>query len=1168
MFTKTSMSDVSSKVSGISPSSSILQNKNGNSKLTNFGSKLKQQVIQPKAIETSDSEYEDKSDDEDSTDGTWQPTKGSTDDLHKSSGLSAGDTSKWNAEEQAAVLNFYGLDTLFPRKWVNDPSLALVTTPMSSNASNPLALGSESPTKLVQTQRVTPDGRLDTSDPLGIKETILRRGKRRESTAFQPGVPSIFISEKSFDPNLFLKEVHRLTLYKEFEQGAVHLKMSIEQRNEIIKGLVKKHFAKFVSAKGTIDTFYREMCQKNLVSSSNYGIAPFAKALEELESNANNLYGPVLGRRSNGDKIRITLGILEGWKFFFNLPSSLIDQINKDKYDGAVRDYKKGKYLMHSSFSDVVQPGKDFRGTKDSSALLPKTHQAVFEKVWNEVERIVGQFRTELFAKLGDSSNSVDAQEKLISYLVDLDSEKSPIMCFLERQYLWLVDKIKDCHKTYISKLYGVRQAFPSRCNVGQNYDTLTSFLNQDTQNESDDKVAEHKSNNEGSSMGINTNNQKAPIAFRRSTDYLSLYDLKQGLSQSIFHNFELLFSNNDDAQAWKLTLRFIQEVCSLLCSRLPDFCRICKLYIDGKLSKTKANDSNRKATQASRIQMVDKIFKSITDLIAAILEDTFGLKMSFSELILMLETQDMSKGNFQDNDTPQDTPPINIQGISIDTLNTDTKRGSESNANKFDAVFEECLIHLEPLAVSHHPSRFAHLISHPLIATHYSTKIVSVLSQMYSEIRHLLFIREDAAISGLSIALTQSQNRLVECICEGFQTTSAQFYMYEDWSYEANSAMSTRSTESVLSDSTSMVKLFYRLSKFLVRTLGYIHSALFYPSTTETLGTVTNTSQLSKESRGYTAITTSRQSMVDKIKFACFESQYLFLDGLQCLATQQSIDNSSFVRLDEQYSVIHPQWVSGNFGTRLPFSSKNADSRWTNKKNRKLIMHSIETRSFVILGNLAFIKTVFIPKMSNMLEQKLRTLVRTEVKSLCDTVDYLDSLLVKNYVRRQMITIKPLLESGILSSGLDWQTLAKTQDVRSYCHQVLLHLVLVHAAISEVSKSHVQRIMSEMLLSLSNCILMAYRSVDSFSTSGMLQATLETEFFHHTLKAYDTPETISVMGMIYDTVERSTVRADQSQTLLNDALLRVKGYLQQSKKSTEVQFACFRDGTNAERDD
>jgi exocyst complex component 2 len=65
---------------------------------------------------------------------------------------------------------------------------------------------------------------------------------------------SIFISEKTFSPKIFLKEVHKNTDFKELEQGVIRLKQSIAERNETTKGLVKKHFAKFVNAKSIIDS--------------------------------------------------------------------------------------------------------------------------------------------------------------------------------------------------------------------------------------------------------------------------------------------------------------------------------------------------------------------------------------------------------------------------------------------------------------------------------------------------------------------------------------------------------------------------------------------------------------------------------------------------------------------------------------------------------------------------------------------------------------------------------------------------------------------------------------------------------------------------------------------------------------------------------------------------
>lgn len=71
------------------------------------------------------------------------------------------------------------------------------------------------------------------------------------------------------------------------------------------------------------------MRAKNLISREDYGIAPFLKEAIQMENEAHALYGPVLERRAKADKIRITLSILEQWKFFFNLGSSIREMVRK-----------------------------------------------------------------------------------------------------------------------------------------------------------------------------------------------------------------------------------------------------------------------------------------------------------------------------------------------------------------------------------------------------------------------------------------------------------------------------------------------------------------------------------------------------------------------------------------------------------------------------------------------------------------------------------------------------------------------------------------------------------------------------------------------------------------------------------------------------------------------
>lgn len=65
--------------------------------------------------------------------------------------------------------------------------------------------------------------------------------------------PSLLIISKNFDPCVYLLKVQQDATFKQLEQGVDKLKVGIQQRNDVMKNLVKTHFAKFVSAKSTID---------------------------------------------------------------------------------------------------------------------------------------------------------------------------------------------------------------------------------------------------------------------------------------------------------------------------------------------------------------------------------------------------------------------------------------------------------------------------------------------------------------------------------------------------------------------------------------------------------------------------------------------------------------------------------------------------------------------------------------------------------------------------------------------------------------------------------------------------------------------------------------------------------------------------------------------------
>lgn len=149
----------------------------------------------------------------------------------------------------------------------------------------------------------------------------------------------------------------------------------------------------------------------------------------EAAQKANQVFLPVLENASRAQKLRTTLGVFERSKFFFNLPSFIIESVEavgcsfqisayqshlcrQGRYDVAMRDYKKGKYMLESRSNQLLS----VRMSKDSAASSSAEQQQkkVLEKVWISVEKAMGEMRQVLSAQIQDSSRSFEEQEKTL----------------------------------------------------------------------------------------------------------------------------------------------------------------------------------------------------------------------------------------------------------------------------------------------------------------------------------------------------------------------------------------------------------------------------------------------------------------------------------------------------------------------------------------------------------------------------------------------------------------------------------------------------------------------------------------------------------------------------------------------------------------------------------
>lgn len=242
-------------------------------------------------------------------------------------------------------------------------------------------------------------------------QRILLDPKYNQPLIADSNPPSILLSSSAFDARLCLRLVHQYTSYEDLIRAGEYLKSGIEARRTVLKLLVRENFDRFVNAKNSIDSVYADMRSKGM-NSGDYGMRPATASVNGALEKSQQVYHPLLKRRSREECIRKRLSVFQEYKAIFNLPAALHQFIQLGEFQQCVYAYRRGKELLSAE--------------PTYSPLKP-----VLDKVWTlQVEKAASGLRTILFEKLGNPVFPFDVQSKIIGYLLELEASPDPVIYY------------------------------------------------------------------------------------------------------------------------------------------------------------------------------------------------------------------------------------------------------------------------------------------------------------------------------------------------------------------------------------------------------------------------------------------------------------------------------------------------------------------------------------------------------------------------------------------------------------------------------------------------------------------------------------------------------------------------------------------------------------------
>ncbi|EWC43479.1 hypothetical protein DRE_07558 [Drechslerella stenobrocha 248] len=290
---------------------------------------------------------------------------------------------------------------------------------------------------------------LDEPDPLGRSDSVVRMLRDNEIGNVENNMRlrnKYLISSKTFSPGDFLRDVHMYSGIDDLQNGLEHLSNSINQKSSALKLLVSNNFERFVLAKSTIDSVYKEMRTGSttqtedgeeqsfrLVKEDEWGVKSIRGSLNEAQAQAAVLFGPVMENQGREEKLRFLLRSIDKFRDVFDMSGLIVDAIKRRDYDALKEEYFKAKSTIETARAILI-PGRQ-------PTELDSHRIVIAERMWAEVDEVIKDYKRDTYKRLMETSQD-DNFLDLIAILLELGADENPIWVWLISRYDYLKAKI------------------------------------------------------------------------------------------------------------------------------------------------------------------------------------------------------------------------------------------------------------------------------------------------------------------------------------------------------------------------------------------------------------------------------------------------------------------------------------------------------------------------------------------------------------------------------------------------------------------------------------------------------------------------------------------------------------------------------------------------------